>query len=761
MPSVSMHLSMLSKPLLILGWSLLWVAPSFAYETCPLPGSKNDTISTESTIAEADVDTIEPLKNLAPPAEPIAWRDLYPNAKKMHALETQYTPSSPSFVGDVSVAETESMLNKLKRYGSWAKGGLEVLGPVFDAVALGLWVDNLTTTFGNQQSTELDKVASVLYLVPFAGDLARDLASADHVNTQINQDIERIKQEHHYLYTDTTAKTRALANAIDSIIQLEKIGMKQELIQYKLMLDNQIITAIRYHQDYALAWIRTLDKALQHLDDQFFKHLYYQLYRAPYQLDQQMQLSRLPLQCEPQSIQMDVHQLRNQQVITHKLVNCLAQMLNHNLLPLEDLVKDRHPHFSVASWSQLGEQMREAKAQLIYAVTSQIANHQAATLSQLQQQLAQMKHSNAPYQARLNRKRQRLEQLSFLHWVLNEFKDIPSEQITLDSPSLTARILPKRSCSSVPSWMKWIPSVYQYCGIRQWLTDINYTTQIVPFDASKDDNMQAFSTLTAQYEQGIDALYSNKHSAYRFHHGYHPREIDHLLQPTMPAINWLTQQPLSQRQIYLSWLTSSVTTALPDLKLTSPTAIQAARGYLLTLKGYQQLVPAWYQKLIAELQSPVQLANLNQRMRHFFDRYPWNQTWFLQQHAEKLGAVKPLLLFKQLRIKDKLHQVSLINEPNLVLPNKLRHWLNQDTGDMTNLPQPMIAQHLDRVRLIVTGLSSQPQHDCALVKRLAAPLSQVTDSDLVVLPFWYHLFNEIQHQYLNYAAVMQPYCANR
>ena len=59
-----------------------------------------------------------------------------------------------------------------------ARGAIEVLGPVGDAIAVGLWAEEVAESFADETQTSYDRFATVMSLIDWFGVLklpARDI----------------------------------------------------------------------------------------------------------------------------------------------------------------------------------------------------------------------------------------------------------------------------------------------------------------------------------------------------------------------------------------------------------------------------------------------------------------------------------------------------------------------------------------------------------------------------------------------------------
>ena len=129
-----------------------------AEEVCPFEPKTKAEIHEE--IKQGEMERVQPS------IERFDLQNEFPQATDLALTEEKFTPGTAAFIGEVTEAESVSMIKNLSRYAGWASDGLAALGPVFDIAALGFWAYDLEKTFTNADSSTLDKVGSVLFLIP-------------------------------------------------------------------------------------------------------------------------------------------------------------------------------------------------------------------------------------------------------------------------------------------------------------------------------------------------------------------------------------------------------------------------------------------------------------------------------------------------------------------------------------------------------------------------------------------------------------------
>lgn len=86
---------------------------------------------------------------------------------------TKLNLNQPAFsetlhVEEVSAGRIARSLGRVVRAG---EGAAEILGPVADLVAIGLWSYSIASTFSSESATAFDKATSVLSIIPIVGDI--------------------------------------------------------------------------------------------------------------------------------------------------------------------------------------------------------------------------------------------------------------------------------------------------------------------------------------------------------------------------------------------------------------------------------------------------------------------------------------------------------------------------------------------------------------------------------------------------------------
>ncbi|WP_061018227.1 hypothetical protein [Vibrio splendidus] len=163
----------------------------------------------------------------------------------------------------------ESLINRLGRVGS---STLEVLGPIGDAVAVGLWVDNMVQTFSQESSTRLDKAASIFSLVPLVGD-ELNLLSNDIKYFAAKEKIEEFESQTHYVFSDHSSEFyRFHHKKKDAIALLNKYD-NHVLHSASMYVDHLLLEADTEYRRLTSAYDRQLSKQMARIDLELLKSI--------------------------------------------------------------------------------------------------------------------------------------------------------------------------------------------------------------------------------------------------------------------------------------------------------------------------------------------------------------------------------------------------------------------------------------------------------------------------------------------------------
>lgn len=160
-----------------------------------------------------------------------------------------------------------ALFNKLS---SAASSTLEVLGPVGDAVAVGLWTENMLSTFNSESATNLDKAASVFSILPLVGDELNAISS-DTKYFAAKQKIAEFEQQEHYAFSNFSQEfVRLHHKKEDAIFLIKKYDKYLDLIT-SMYIDQLLLVADTEFRRVAAAYDRQLAKKMARMDLELFK----------------------------------------------------------------------------------------------------------------------------------------------------------------------------------------------------------------------------------------------------------------------------------------------------------------------------------------------------------------------------------------------------------------------------------------------------------------------------------------------------------
>ena len=167
----------------------------------------------------------------------------------------------------VNSASGSALFNKLT---SAASSTLEVLGPVGDAVAVGLWTENMLSTFNSESATNLDKAASVLSILPLVGDELNAI-SDDIKYFAAKQKIAEFEQQEHYAFSNFSQEfVRLHHKKEDAIFLIKKYDRYLDLIT-SMYIDQLLLVADTEFRRLAAAYDRQLAKKMARMDLELLK----------------------------------------------------------------------------------------------------------------------------------------------------------------------------------------------------------------------------------------------------------------------------------------------------------------------------------------------------------------------------------------------------------------------------------------------------------------------------------------------------------
>gem|GEM_PF-3184594 len=748
-------------------------------EVCELP-AKNASATEEEDALTSD------LKQLSPEQEAVEWQKMYPQASSLYQKEQKFTPGSNLFEGAITEEESISMLTNLKRYGGWAAKGLEALGPVFDAAAIGLWADDLVETFSNEKSSTLDKVASVLYLVPIVSDGTRAVAQADHFDEHLQEQIKDITSQKQYVYKDVSESTQKMKLRIDDIFQATYGNITTFYRNIFSSADHNIIHGLKVHQQESLAWIHALEKTLSHLDLQYYKSIYYDIYKPPYDLALHSKLPYTPLECDARTLSnTDLIKNPNQQEALHyrkKLQSCLHQITLSTLKPLSDLTHHKHDNFTIAQWAHRGDKLIQAKVALVQHVQNKIETNKSTLEKKLIQQfedyLKPIKKPNKISQY-LTRVSSATEYLSFTRWVSDEFSDIPKEQLNPHYQSLSLYIKPYQVCSkrtkdltssfplAIPAW-----PITAYCAGMQSIINSRDGTKRVLFDRTKSEDIKRVNKILSIYYTAIQHIDAKSYVQNRMKYGYSTKDFKYFLNPYLDAVIYFAKQCLISNKISCGDTVNNMSSLSKQDEELKETETEAQfKTYYASVKQLEQRTPiilkAFFKKVDQLSQQGVYTLE-KADLLEIFNAYPFNQGWYIYKNYEQLGNIAPTLMYQHLKKVDNLSHTKFVSDNNTTIPSALTGFLQHQKVKLfqSKLKATLIRYERQDKSLTKHTLyqylskrhhTEQLEH-CLIHKQLSQKIKEIYHSPLSYLPFWGHMIKQLIHQRKMYEKILTPLC---
>lgn len=147
-----------------------------------------------------------------------------------------------------------------------AQGALEALGPIGDAVAVGLWANDVANSFQDESRTSYDRFATVMELVDWFGVLklpAREIdrqilssrwdriAAGDHYSYSVHDDLitqQDLRDKNHWaeLASKQQAMLNAVARGFATDLALKYQQHYQEVVQAQTIMAEELITGVEH-----------------------------------------------------------------------------------------------------------------------------------------------------------------------------------------------------------------------------------------------------------------------------------------------------------------------------------------------------------------------------------------------------------------------------------------------------------------------------------------------------------------------------------
>ncbi|MGF1845558.1 hypothetical protein [Vibrio lentus] len=175
--------------------------------------------------------------------------------------------TGPASAIAIEPVEATRLMETLGRStSSLAKGALEALGPIGDAVAVGLWANDVANSFQDESRTSYDRFATVMELVDWFGVLklpAREIdrqilssrwdriAAGDHYSYRIHDDLitqQDLRDKNHWaeLASKQQAMLNAVARGFATDLALKYQQHYQEVVQAQTIMAEELITGVEH-----------------------------------------------------------------------------------------------------------------------------------------------------------------------------------------------------------------------------------------------------------------------------------------------------------------------------------------------------------------------------------------------------------------------------------------------------------------------------------------------------------------------------------
>ncbi|MFS1504233.1 hypothetical protein BCU13_012570 [Vibrio lentus] len=175
--------------------------------------------------------------------------------------------TGPASAIAIEPVEATRLMETLGRStSSLAKGALEALGPIGDAVAVGLWANDVANSFQDESRTSYDRFATVMELVDWFGVLklpAREIdrqilssrwdriAAGDHYSYRVHDDLitqQDLRDKNHWaeLASKQQAMLNAVAQGFATDLALKYQQHYQEVVQAQTIMAEELITGVEH-----------------------------------------------------------------------------------------------------------------------------------------------------------------------------------------------------------------------------------------------------------------------------------------------------------------------------------------------------------------------------------------------------------------------------------------------------------------------------------------------------------------------------------
>ncbi|WP_061034860.1 MULTISPECIES: hypothetical protein [Vibrio] len=187
-------------------------------------------------------------------------------------LFSEAWPSTEEALNAVPVASESALsgpaiLNRLGRAGS---STLEVLGPVGDAFAVGVWAESMASTFSKESSTRLDKAASVFSIVPLVGD-ELNMLSNDIKYFAAKEKIEEFESQTHYVFNGHHPDFNRFHHKKEDAIKLINQYDRHVNASIEMYIDQLLLAADTEYRRITAGYDRQLVRQMARMDLEYLK----------------------------------------------------------------------------------------------------------------------------------------------------------------------------------------------------------------------------------------------------------------------------------------------------------------------------------------------------------------------------------------------------------------------------------------------------------------------------------------------------------
>ena len=579
--------------------------------------------------------------------------------------------------------------------------------------------------------------------------------------------------------------SQLLQQKIDDFNTTFLTNMDRAYHQNYYKIDQRVIYQMERYQHYAQQHVELLKKTIQHLNAQYYKTIYYSLYRAPYQLATQNNLPLLPAECDSRTLNYSImHRAgyqKTRQYVKRRLQNCLADITQANIQPILDVLHGTHPHFTMEQWIEHGIALAEHKARLITHVHRKLAREKKA----LQAEVIEKAYSdviinsrNHDIQKYLDDALEQVKTFAFAHWVYDEFHDIPMEQKIIDKTKQMITIRPYQTCSEKTRheatatfhWLFAAWPIVAYCETSQDLVNLFHHDERIQFNSEKSDDVKKVAFFKKYYANSILHMNAGAYVKRRFEKGYTPEDTDNLLAPYQQAFVDIMNQCLhdkSESQC-LNALTMTASGEEPhmltDMYTQAPALQHTAHAFMALQQNYPLIYQAYADKVMEGENEVVSQGISMDDLRPIVHEYPFNQGWYIRQHAQEFANLLPYLAYPTLKMQDHLKNVRLMHGTHIELPKALHAFSDTDRLQhfQTSLKRSLqIYQQQSANSLSETTQALRYPHQrlsCEQERAISYELIELEKSTLRFMPFMHHLLHQFNRSRSAFDEMIQSLC---